>query len=76
MFVLNIFSYFLSGFNMDTVPFLEALPIHDGLVNINCRTQYELKHYRKVASTNTSHLERYPGIYRLLMKEKLNAYAL
>mgnify|MGYP004204726551 CR=1 FL=1 len=30
--------------------------------------------YHKVVSINTSHLEPHPGIYRLLMKEKLDVY--
>ena len=32
--------------------------------------------YRVVASSNTSHLEAHPGIFRLLMKRIFDAYVL
>ena len=39
-------------------------------------SQQDSSNYRIIASSNTSHLEAHPGIYRLLMKGILDAYIL
>ena len=55
------------------ISFLHGVPVPDSVIK---QFKPQIKHYRKVASSNTSCLEAHTGLFRLLMKGIFDPYVL